>query len=326
MIHAENLSKRYAEKIAVYDLSFTVEQGTVLGFIGPNGAGKTTTMRMLCGVMPPSSGSVVIDSINMLEEPVKAKALVGYLPENAPLYSNMSVMAFLEYCGMMRNIPSKKLRDAVYTAMERCSLESVKNDELESLSKGYRRRVCLAQAIIHNPRALVLDEPTDGLDPNQKQEIRKLIDSIRRDSAIIVSTHILEEVDALCDNVLAICRGKKVFNGSTAEFRRLSPDAEALELSLVIDCPQSDAVTMFEKLPETGKIAASSFNPASSELLIKIKPADGVRPEQLLGAASRLAHDKNWITTECRILEGRLTDVFSMLSAGSEEVHVGGTE
>ena len=221
-ITAEHLIKCYGRRTVVDDLSFTLESGCVLGFIGPNGAGKTTTMRMLCGLNRPTSGRVLINSVDPALDPVAARRQLGYLPENAPLYGNMTVQSFLSWCGSMRGLTGDDLRTALNRVMSDCALKNVAGEEVESLSKGYRRRVCLAQSIIHRPTVLVMDEPTDGLDPNQKREIRALIRQMRENCAIIVSTHILEEIDAVCDRVLAICSGREVFSGSVAEFRAVS--------------------------------------------------------------------------------------------------------
>ncbi|MBO4648061.1 MAG: ABC transporter ATP-binding protein [Lentisphaeria bacterium] len=221
-ITAEHLVKCYGRRAVVDDLSFTLETGCVLGFIGPNGAGKTTTMRMLCGVHPPTSGRVLINGIDPAEDPVEAKRGLGYLPENAPLYGSMSAGAFLAWCGRMHGLSGSELEKALRRAMDACALNEVAGEEIESLSKGYRRRVCLAQSIIHSPSVLVMDEPTDGLDPNQKREIRTLIRTMREHCAIIVSTHILEEIDAVCDRVLAIRSGRQGFSGTVPEFRAVS--------------------------------------------------------------------------------------------------------
>ena len=218
MILAEKVSKRYGAKLALDKLDLQVSTGTVLGFIGPNGAGKTTTMRILAGTMPKSSGRVSIGGFDMDEEPLKAKALIGYLPENAPLYSHTKVKAFLLFCAQLRGIPENDIERAVEKSIARCELQSVVDEDMDALSKGFRRRVCLAQAIIHEPKVLLLDEPTDGLDPIQKMQIRALIRELRADKAIIVSTHILEEVEAVCDRVLAIAGGKAVFDGTAAQF------------------------------------------------------------------------------------------------------------
>ena len=239
-IIAEHLVKRYGGHEVVSDLSFTLDTGHVLGFIGPNGAGKTTTMRMLCGILKPSSGRVLINHADPVSEPEKARERLGYLPENAPLYGNMKVKAFLSWCSAMRGLRGKELKRAMDKVMEECSLHAVADAEIESLSKGYRRRVCLAQSIIHSPSVLVMDEPTDGLDPNQKRDIRTLIRTMREHCAIIVSTHILEEVDAVCDSVLTICRGHQVFAGSVDAFRAVSGrslEASFEQLTAREECP-----------------------------------------------------------------------------------------
>ena len=223
VLHVENVTMQFGGVVAVNDLSLEVNQGEIVALIGPNGAGKTTTMRMLCGIMPPSSGDVLIDGASILNDPVAAKRKIGYLPENAPLHGSMTVRSFLIYCGRMRGLCGRKLTEAVGSSIEKCALEPVESEEIESLSKGFKRRVCLAQAIMHSPEVLVMDEPTDGLDPNQKREIRSLIRSMREHSAIIVSTHILEEIDAVCDRVLTICAGRRVFDGTVSEFRALAP-------------------------------------------------------------------------------------------------------
>ena len=227
MIEVEDLSKRYGFHAAVSGLSFRVARGDVLGFIGPNGAGKTTTMKMLCGVLPVYSGSVRICSIDLSTDPRAAREKVGFLPENAPLHPSMTVSSFLDYAARMRGIGGRRVRrEKIALASARCGLDSVMEKEIETLSKGFRRRVSLAQAILHEPPVLILDEPTDGLDPNQKREIRALIETLRGTSAIILSTHILEEVEAVCTRVLLLCAGKKVFEGTREEFLALRGDNE----------------------------------------------------------------------------------------------------
>ena len=229
MIEAEHLSKRYGTRLVVDDLSLRVDVGDVLGFIGPNGAGKTTTMKMLSGVMPPYAGRVRIGGIDIESDPRQAKSLIGFLPENAPLHMTMTVRAFLTYAGRLHGFRGRELGLRVDRAIERCALEEVDGQEIEALSKGYKRRVCLAQAILHTPKALIMDEPTDGLDPNQKRQIRDLIRTLRQDAAIIISTHILEEVDAVCSRVFLLCKGKTLFDGSKDEFRA---KADALHTDL----------------------------------------------------------------------------------------------
>lgn len=218
MIEATHLFKRYSGRTVVDDLSLSVREGDVLGFIGPNGAGKTTTMKMLCGIMPVYQGKVSICGIDMSVFPREAKEKIGYLPENAPLPPSMTVASFLRYAAEMRGLTGQEKNAKIQLAVSRCALENVLHEEIEALSKGYKRRVCLAQSILHDPPVLVMDEPTDGLDPNQKREIRSLINRLREHSAIVISTHILEEVEAVCSRVLLICNGKCRFSGTKDDF------------------------------------------------------------------------------------------------------------
>ena len=232
MLSAENICKSYGRTPVLNGLSLRVPVGSVLGFIGPNGAGKSTAMKILCGIFPPDSGTVSVSGIDMLKDPVGAKEKLGYLPENAPLYPGMSVASFLKFCGKMRGLSGAALNLAIDRAVDCCRLKEVLRMDVDSLSKGFRRRTCLAQTLIHSPENLVLDEPTDGLDPDQKREIRSLILELKQTTAIIVSTHILEEIGAVCDHVLAIRRGKAVFEGTSEEFRRLSPEEGTVVLRL----------------------------------------------------------------------------------------------
>ena len=211
MIKATDVQKRFGAITAVDRVSFSVEKGEVLGFLGPNGAGKSTTMRMITGFLPLSGGKITIGNCDIEEDPVGAKQLFGYLPENAPAYQDMSVIGFLNFAAAVRGLSGKAKADAVARAVKICHLESVTHQTIDTLSKGYRHRVCFAQAILHDPPVLILDEPTDGLDPNQKHEMRELIREMGRNKAIIVSTHILEEVEAICTRVIIIDKGHLVF-------------------------------------------------------------------------------------------------------------------
>src|SRR6201988_1955421 len=230
MIEVRNLKKLFGAKTAVNGVSFKVEMGEVLGFLGPNGAGKSTTMRMITGFIPPSEGEVSVGGFDMLENPIPAKRLIGYLPENAPAYTDMTVHGFLSFAAELRGLRGDAKKKAVARAIEMCFLESVQHQSVETLSKGYRHRTCFAQSIIHDPDVLVLDEPTDGLDPNQKHEIRNLIRRMGEKKAIIFSTHILEEVDAACSGAIIIDRGRIVANGTPEELRRKSEWAGAVTL------------------------------------------------------------------------------------------------
>ena len=220
MIKIENLVKTFGTKRAVDGLSFNVERGEVVGFLGPNGSGKSTTMRMITGYYTPTSGRVTVGGHDVAEAPLEAKRLIGYLPENAAAYSDMTVRGFLEFAAEMRSLSGAAKKKAVARAVDRCFLDSVLHQSVDTLSKGYRHRTCLAQALIHEPEVLILDEPTDGLDPNQKHEIRNLIREIGKTKAVIFSTHILEEVDAACSRAIIIDRGKIVAQGTPDELGR----------------------------------------------------------------------------------------------------------
>lgn len=230
MIKVHTLAKHFGSKRAVDGVSFTVERGEVLGFLGPNGAGKSTTMRMITGFIPPTLGTASIGGFDIVEHPIEARRLVGYLPENAPAYTDMTVHGFLNFAAEIRGLTGDARKRAVNRVVEMCFLETVLHQSVETLSKGYRHRTCFAQSIIHDPEVLVLDEPTDGLDPNQKHEVRGLIRRMGEKKAIIFSTHILEEVDAVCSRAIIIDRGRIVANGTPADLRRRSELAGAVTL------------------------------------------------------------------------------------------------
>jgi ABC-2 type transport system ATP-binding protein len=230
MIRIENLVKTFGAKRAVDDISFSVERGEVLGFLGPNGAGKSTTMRMITGFMPPSAGRVSVGGHDVAASPLAAKRLIGYLPENAASYPDMTVQGFLQFAAEIRGLRGDARRKAVGRVVELCFLENVLHQSIDTLSKGYKHRTCLAQALIHDPDVLIMDEPTDGLDPNQKHEVRNLIRELGRNKAIVFSTHILEEVDAACTRAIIIDRGRVVANGTPEELRGMSELAGAVTL------------------------------------------------------------------------------------------------
>jgi ABC-2 type transport system ATP-binding protein len=223
MLTVSNLRKDFGSFQAVKGVSFSVEKGEVLGFLGPNGAGKSTTMRMITGFIPPTAGTATICGHDIATDPVAAKRCIGYLPENAPSYHTMTVTDFLTFIGEVRGYAGKELREKVENAITKSRLESVRNQTIETLSKGYRQRTCFAQAILHDPQVLIMDEPTDGLDPNQKFVVRQMIKEMAADKAIIISTHILEEVDAVCTRAVVISGGQVVANGTPAELRAKDP-------------------------------------------------------------------------------------------------------
>jgi ABC-2 type transport system ATP-binding protein len=230
MIEVENLTKQFGSKLAVDDLSFIVKKGEVLGFLGPNGAGKSTTMRMITGFLPPTSGDAKVCGISVIDNPMAAKTKVGYLPESAPLYLDMTVIGFLKFCASIRGLAGSDRNDAVERAIETCFLTSVAKQSIDTLSKGYRHRTGLAQALLHDPEVLILDEPTDGLDPNQKYEVRQLIKRLGKDKAILFSTHILEEVDAACTRAVIVDRGRIVADGTPAELHAQSGSGSLTDL------------------------------------------------------------------------------------------------
>ena len=224
MLTVNSLTKDFGPIKAVKGVSFTVEKGEVLGFLGPNGAGKSTTMRMITGFIPPTSGTASICGHDITASPVEAKRCIGYLPENAPSYHTMTVTDFLMFVGRVRGFEGAELTGRVGAAIEKSRLEAVRRQTIETLSKGYRQRTCFAQAILHDPQVLIMDEPTDGLDPNQKFVVREMIREMSAEKTIIVSTHILEEVDAVCTRAIIIADGAVVANGTPAELRARDPE------------------------------------------------------------------------------------------------------
>ena len=235
LIEIERLTKRFGGFTAVDDVSFTVDRGEVLGFLGPNGAGKSTTMRMLAGFMPPSAGTARICGADVVAQPVAAKRHLGFLPEGAPTYPEMTVEGFLGFTGRIRGFHGGALRDRVAQAMRLTQLEGVRLQPIETLSKGFKRRVGLAQALLHDPPVLVLDEPTDGLDPNQKHEVRDLIRRMAPEKAIVISTHILEEVGAVCSRAIIIARGRVVVDAPPSVLEREGESLETVFRSLTLD-------------------------------------------------------------------------------------------
>ncbi|MEI6210210.1 MAG: ABC transporter ATP-binding protein [bacterium] len=230
MLTVSELKKSFGPIQAVKGVSFTVNKGEVLGFLGPNGAGKTTTMRMITGFLPPSSGTASLCGHDIQDDPVGAKRCIGYLPENAPSYHAMTVTEFLTFIANIRGFGGSEGQDRVESAIQKSRLDSVRHQAVETLSKGYRQRTCFAQAILHDPPVLVMDEPTDGLDPNQKFVVRQMIRDMAAEKAIIVSTHILEEVDAVCTRAIIIARGQIVANGTPAELRSRDPQGRLEEV------------------------------------------------------------------------------------------------
>ena len=221
-IEVQGLDKRFGPIHAVRDVSFSVRHGEVLGFLGPNGAGKSTTMKMITGFLEPTDGTVLVNGNDVLTDPISVKASIGYLPEGAPAYGEMTVRRFLEFVAEIRGYNGSEKQQRVDRVVELVHLDNVMNQTVETLSKGFKRRVGVAQALLHDPDVLIMDEPTDGLDPNQKHEVRSLIKEMAEKKAIVISTHILEEVDAVCSRAIIIAAGQLLFDGTPAELRSQS--------------------------------------------------------------------------------------------------------
>ena len=299
MIRIENLVKSFGTKRAVDGISFNVERGEVLGFLGPNGAGKSTTMRMVTGFMPPTEGKVSVGGYDVAESPLEAKRLIGYLPENAASYPDMTVQGFLRFAAELRGLSGGARRKAIARVVELCFLDSVLHQSIDTLSKGYKHRTCLAQALIHDPDVLVMDEPTDGLDPNQKHEVRNLIRELGKDKAIVFSTHILEEVDAACTRAIIIDRGRIVANGTPEELRSMSELAGAVTV-------QARGATA-ERLSELGRV--EKLNGA-----FRVYPKDKSRMAQLAQEVVEMVNLHGWKVEGMFVERGELDEVFRRIT------------
>ena len=235
MIEIANLTKKFDQFTAINDLNFNVREGEVLGFLGPNGAGKSTTMKVITGFLAPSAGTAIIDGFDITENPIQAKGLIGYLPEGAPCYGDMTTLEFLKFVAQIRGYRGEEIVVRVQHVLEEVELQSVSHQTIDTLSKGFKRRVGLAQAIMHDPKVLILDEPTDGLDPNQKFHVRELIKNLARDKIVIISTHILEEVTAVCTRAIIIAEGRILVDGTPAELEAKSKYHHAVNIKLTDD-------------------------------------------------------------------------------------------
>lgn len=311
MIKVENLTKAFGPKVAVNGVSFTVERGEVLGFLGPNGAGKSTSMRMITGFIPPTSGKVTVGGHDIVENPIPAKRLIGYLPENAPAYADMTVYGFLDFAAELRGLRGEEKKKAIYRVVEMCFLDSVIYQSVDTLSKGYRHRTCFAQSIIHDPDILILDEPTDGLDPNQKHEVRTLIRRMGEKKAIVFSTHILEEVEAACSRAIIIDRGQIVANGTPAQLKQRSDVAGAV--TVVVSGIAGSELT--QKLMHTPLVKKTSIlKEESYRVVARIFP----RPDSVHGELARnvaeVAARERWKLEELHTEEGRLDEVFRSIT------------
>ncbi|WP_237044527.1 ABC transporter ATP-binding protein [Aquipseudomonas alcaligenes] len=303
MIEIKNLTKRFAHHTAVDGLSFQVQQGEVLGFLGPNGAGKSTTMKMLTGFLAPTSGTASILGFDIQSDTLQAQQQIGYLPEGAPCYGDMTVRGFLEFIAEVRGYRGAEKKQRVQRAVEQVELDKVLEQSIETLSKGFKRRVGLAQAILHDPRVLILDEPTDGLDPNQKHQVRKLIQSLAKDKIVIISTHILEEVSAVCTRAVVIAAGKVVADGTPMELESRSRYHQAV--TLVAEGELDRAA-----LAALPGVAGVEDN-AEGSLTLLAAPGQVIFPQ-----VNELIRQRGWQVKELDVERGRLDEVFRSLTRG----------
>lgn len=302
MIEIKNLTRKFDQVVAVDDLSFDVREGEVLGFLGPNGAGKSTTMKVITGFLSPSSGSVTIAGFDIGGQPLEAKSLIGYLPEGAPSYGDMTTLAFLRFIARIRGYRGQQAEDRIAAVMRDVALESVAHQTIETLSKGFKRRVGLAQAILHDPKVLILDEPTDGLDPNQKNQVRELIRNLAKDKIVIISTHILEEVTAVCTRAIIIDRGKIVADGAPGELEARSRYHQAVEVRL---SSEIDLAAELAGVAEIASVERGDSNSADSAIFTILSQG-----EPIFAQVSELAQRRQWPVEEFHVRRGQLEDVF----------------
>lgn len=309
MIEISHLTKAFEQHKAVDDLSFTVSEGEVLGFLGPNGAGKSTTMKIITGFLAPTSGSVTVDGHDIGNEPMAVKSLIGYLPEGAPSYPDMTTLQFLEFIAEIRDFSGEEKDRRVEHVLREVALESVRHQSIDTLSKGFKRRVGLAQAILHDPRVLILDEPTDGLDPNQKQHVRQLIRNLARDKIVIVSTHILEEVSAVCSRAIIISEGRIVADGTPQELEKRSRYHQAVQVEFTEDFDLPTALGGRDGVLE---IERNEQSPCS----FTIVAADG---QSIFNRIAELSQEGQWPVAEFHVMRGQLEDFFHSVTRNAEQ-------
>lgn len=302
MIAVNNLSRQFGHLTAVDAVTFTIRPGDIVGFLGPNGAGKSTTMKMLTGFLTPSSGSVTIDDHDISDDALSVKQKIGYLPEGAPAYGDMTVFQFLDFIAGVRGLKGKEKRARLKAVIADLSLDSVLNRHIDNLSKGFKRRVGLAQALVHDPQILILDEPTDGLDPNQKHQVRSLIQSLSKDKIVIISTHILEEVMAVCNRVMVIANGKIKFDGTPQTFQQQSRYYQAVTLKLSYAADISG-------LAELDGVAEMEIDKATGKVTLFPEPG-----RHILNAVAEHVQLRRLPVDELHVETGRLDDVFRQIT------------
>lgn len=318
MIKVEGLTKRYARHVAVDNVSFEVEKGQIIGFLGPNGAGKTTTMRVLTCFLPPTEGTATVAGFDVTEQPMEVKKRIGYLPETPPLYPEMEVGEYLQFVGRLKGIPKGGLAQRVEEAAERCAVADVKGKIIAKLSKGYRQRVGLAQAIIHNPDVLILDEPTSGLDPQQIIETRDLIKSLAGDHTIILSTHILPEVEQICERVIIIAKGKVVATDSVANLTSRLRGAETVAVEVFgrngAVMSSSEVQERLERVSGVDRVVARDGRNGMLAFTVESQKGQHVRPE-----LARAIIDAGWDLNELHAVGLSLEEIFLELTGAPKE-------
>jgi ABC-2 type transport system ATP-binding protein len=308
MISVKQLKKTFGNFTAVDDLSFELSPGNIVGFLGPNGAGKSTTMKMLTGFLQPTAGHIEINGLSLTKHAKKLQQSIGYLPEGAPAYGEMTVYQFLRFIADVRGLSGKAKKQAIATVVENIELQSVLNKTIDTLSKGFKRRVGIAQALIHDPAILILDEPTDGLDPNQKHQVRELIRSLSADKIVIISTHILEEVSALCNRTIIIADGQLRFDGTPAELLNQSKsfNAVSLHLSYAADISGID---------EIEGVADMVVDPKSGKVTLYAEEG-----KSIVHLVSEYVYQRRLPVDQMTIDTGHLDEVFRTLTEQKEEV------
>ena len=308
MIEVVEISRNFGKFQAVNNVSFQVQKSEVLGFLGPNGAGKSTTMKMLTGYLQPSSGDALICGHSVTKQSLKARAKIGYLPESAPSYGEMQVEEFLRFAGKVRGLTGGKLNSQIEKVLEDTSLQTVRKQLIETLSKGYRQRTCLAQSLLHDPPVLLLDEPTDGLDPNQKFEVRKLISQLKEDRTILVSTHILEEVEAICTRAIILSEGKIVGDGTPEELLSKSVYHNAINLKISVK-PNQNVQQILLGIPSVERVEIQSSNHQTLSFVILAKQG-----QPILEEVKERLDQQNIKIVEMYVEKGRLDEVFRQMT------------
>lgn len=306
-ISVSNLTKKYQTQRAVDNINFEVKTGEVLGFLGPNGAGKTTTMKIITGYMAPTDGDAKINGISVLEDPGKVKRLIGYLPESNPLYQDMLVLEYLHFIAELQNVPKNKIQNRIAEMVKVCGLNVEKHKKISELSKGYKQRVGLAQALIHDPEILILDEPTTGLDPNQIVEIRNLIREIGREKTVILSTHILPEVEATCDRILIINEGRIVADGTSESLRKQAQGQEVLRVGISEAVDKDKVISSLQNLDSVGMV--DPLKDDSFTFIINSKDEVSSRKPIF-----EMCVKNNWVLSELTPIETKLEDIFRELT------------